>query len=346
MLNLTFVPYLSTPKHTLLGPVLDCTYTHFENNSQCPSCRATLGESDFTELVVADNNGTDLAKTTMQTLFTKKSSSGNLQYSDICQTLINQIDMTKSNTKFLLKQLLVESHRAGRMSMNVMRSQASLKAENTQLKQSSYSQRLKYEQTINDLQNKLQARESTISEQNGIIGRFQKHHGVGGGSGGSSMAHMVPNSSNVSLASGRGGNGSGGPLHGLMKRQAENKIAHQNTMNGINTQRGPFMNNMNMNRSKTSPANTFRPFSSNSSGGGSIASSARGIRDLSAGQGYHFSGSSQQHMGSSQQHMNKRRRGGTPTGSLDGTPHNAMSPNTAFALNQGPHGRNVFHGRR
>ena len=36
-------------------PKLDCTYSHFEYSSSCPTCRNQLGENDFTELVVADN---------------------------------------------------------------------------------------------------------------------------------------------------------------------------------------------------------------------------------------------------------------------------------------------------
>mmetsp|Transcript_4906 Transcript_4906/g.10835 ORF Transcript_4906/g.10835 Transcript_4906/m.10835 type:complete len:159 (+) Transcript_4906:340-816(+) len=47
----------------------ECTYSHFENSSQCPTCRRTLGENDFTELVVADNNGSDISKMSMQALF-------------------------------------------------------------------------------------------------------------------------------------------------------------------------------------------------------------------------------------------------------------------------------------
>ena len=34
---------------------LDCTFSHFEHSSSCPTCRKQLGENDFTELVVADN---------------------------------------------------------------------------------------------------------------------------------------------------------------------------------------------------------------------------------------------------------------------------------------------------
>mmetsp|Transcript_251 Transcript_251/g.548 ORF Transcript_251/g.548 Transcript_251/m.548 type:complete len:377 (-) Transcript_251:78-1208(-) len=322
----------------------ECTYSHFENSSQCPTCRRTLGENDFTELVVADNNGSDISKMSMQALFSKKSRSGNLQYSDICQSLIQQIDVSKQSTKFLLKQLLVESHKSGRTSMVAARAQESLKAENTHLKQLNSSQRLQYEQTISELQNKLKAREGTITELNQMLNKFRQYHGGGGGGSsgrgggsGSSVVHMNPNSSAVSIVSARGGPEP--PLRGLMKQREASMQAQQNAMNGG---KRPFMNNMNnmnnMNRNK-SPGANFRPFSSsNSSGGGSIASNAPRIRDLTANSGYHFTGIPNQN-------MNKRRRGNTPTSLGAGTPH-AMSPNTAFALNQGPHGRNIFQGPR
>mmetsp|Transcript_252 Transcript_252/g.549 ORF Transcript_252/g.549 Transcript_252/m.549 type:complete len:229 (-) Transcript_252:78-764(-) len=228
--------------------------------------------------------------------------------------------------------------------MVAARAQESLKAENTHLKQLNSSQRLQYEQTISELQNKLKAREGTITELNQMLNKFRQYHGGGGGGSsgrgggsGSSVVHMNPNSSAVSIVSARGGPEP--PLRGLMKQREASMQAQQNAMNGG---KRPFMNNMNnmnnMNRNK-SPGANFRPFSSsNSSGGGSIASNAPRIRDLTANSGYHFTGIPNQN-------MNKRRRGNTPTSLGAGTPH-AMSPNTAFALNQGPHGRNIFQGPR
>ena len=319
-------------------PFTECTYSHFEQSSQCPTCHRTLGESDFTELVVADNNGADISKTSMQNLFSKKSSSGNLQFSDVCQSVIRQIDVSKQSTKFLLKQLLVESHRSGRTNLLAARAHESLKAENTHLKQTISSQRLQYEQTINDLQNKLKAKEGTVTELNQMLSKFQKYHAGGGARGGagsgSGVTHqnMAPNPSSASISSGRGH--SEPPLRGLMAQREANKKAQQNAMNGGGR---PFMSNMNnMSRNK-SPGTNFRPFSSNSSGGGSMSSSSNvsRIRDLSANSGYHFTGGANQN-------LNKRRRGNTPTALT--TPH--MSPNTAFALNQGPHVRNMFQGPR
>ena len=295
---------------------------------------------------MADSNGKDVCKATMQSLFSKQSGSGALHYANVCQSLIQQSDSLKKNTKFLLKQLLVESHRASRMSMQASRGHEQLKAENTQLKQMMASQRLQYEQTLTDMQNAIKAKDSKISEQNHMLNNFRKLQGGGGGNGrgGGSTSrgqppHMVPHSSLASLASSRG---SEPPLRGLMAQREATQKAQQNVMNG-GTKRS-FMSNMNnMNRTK-SPGANFRPFSSGTSAGsnsvgGSIASNR--IRDLTANSGYHFTGIP----GQSQGGMNKRRRGGGNSVGSGGTgpsPHHAMSPNTAFALNQGSHSRDLY----
>jgi hypothetical protein len=250
-----------------------------------------------------------------------------LQYSEICQSLIRQVDSTKQATKFLLKQLLLESHKSGRNNLMASRTHEALQAENTQLKQLNSSQRLQYEQTITTLQNKLKAREATIAEQNKMIEQFRKYHGGGGGGrGGHGVPQMVSNSSSASFSSATSLGGDAPPLRGLMSQREANKIAQQNTLNG---RRRPFMNVM----QNKSPGANFRPFSGGGSEGGSVSSNTPRIRDLSASSGYHFTGMS------NHQHppLNKRRRGGTPSSMGTGTPHTAMSPNTAFALNQGPH---------
>jgi hypothetical protein len=302
----------------------DCTYSHFEHSSSCPTCRKQLGENDFTELVVADNNGSSTTKSHMQALFSRKSISGVLPYTDLCEGLIQHIEFTKKSTKFLMKQLIVQIHQGRNGSESMQRSHAALAIENTRLKQQSSSLRLQYEQSLNDLQNKLRAKESTIAEQNHVINNFQKIHGArvgGGGSGIGGGPHMVPHSSTASLAS----RNSEPPLRGLMAQREASLKAQQNAMNGS---KPPFMNNLNvMNRSK-SPGTNFRPYSAStgSIGGGTIGTAGTRIRDLSASSGYHFTGIANQN-------MNKRRRGGTPT-SLE-TPTHAMSPTTAFTLNQG-----------
>lgn len=294
----------------------DCTYSHFERSSQCPTCRKTLGDQDFTELVVADgsNGASDIAKSSMQAMFSKKGSGGYLPHAELCQSLIRQIDASKQNTKFLLKQLLVETHKQSRGNMGALRAQEQLRNENTQLKQTVSSQRLQYEQTIKDLQNKLKARESTIQELHGMLGKFQKHCGgkigsdysVGGASSVSSH-HMVPGSS-----SGRA------PLGGIIAKRQERENASKNVMSGRFPGRQPFMNDMNHGRSPGTGYN--RPYSSNSVGSGSSG----GIRSITANSGYNFTAPSNQQQNSS---LNKRRR----------------SPTTAFT-NSGPRYPQPRHG--
>jgi len=121
-------------------PKLECTYSHFEHSSSCPTCRKQLGENDFTELVVANNY----------------------------EALTN---------------------------------------ENTRLKQQQTSLRLQYEQNLNDMQNKLMAKERTITEQNHVINNIQKIDGERVGGGGSGIGG-VPHSES--------------PLRGLMAQREAN----------------------------------------------------------------------------------------------------------------------------
>jgi hypothetical protein len=249
----------------------------------------------------------------MQAMFSKKNSGGYLPHAELCQSLIRQIDASKQNTKFLLKQLLVETHKQSRGNAGALKAQEQLRHENTQLKQTVSSQRLQYEQTIKDLQNKLKARESTIGELNQMLGKFQKYHGGQGGSdysvGGGS--HMMPGSS-----AGRGGEG---PLPGIIARRENQEIASLNAMSGRNMSRQqPFLNDMSRARS---PGTNFRPLSSNSVGSGSSG----GVRNFTSNSGYQFNGSS------NQQHLNKRRRGGTPGSG-------GISPTLAFT-----HGNSHSH---
>ena len=156
---------------------IECTYSHFEQSSHCPICRKTLTENDFTELVVADattsstndTNNNGITKTTLQTLFTKHSKSSNIKglpYSDLCYSLIRQMDVVKQSTKFLLKQLLMHSNTQNRKVAFVSKQNDKLKSDMTLLKQGQSTQRIQYEQIHNDLKNRLNARESTVQELN------------------------------------------------------------------------------------------------------------------------------------------------------------------------------------
>lgn len=150
-----------------------------------------MGENDFTELVVAEGTGptNDIAKTSLQALFSKQSKTNSkaLPLSDVCFTLVRQIDVIKQSTKFLLKQLLMNGSAQGRNVAKAMRYNEQLKNQMTQLKQDHSTQRLQYEQLSNDLNNKLKARENTIRELNlklqekdKILSQFRNMHSGGG----------------------------------------------------------------------------------------------------------------------------------------------------------------------
>ena len=81
-----------------------------------------------------------------------------------------------------MKQLLVESHRASRVSVQASRGHEQLKAlNNTELKQMMVSQRLRYEQSLTDMQNAIKAKDSKIDQQNDMLHNFRKKLQGGGG---------------------------------------------------------------------------------------------------------------------------------------------------------------------
>jgi hypothetical protein len=191
-------PIIQSSNHPLSTWIIECTYQHFEQSSHCPICQKTLTENDFTELVVADatNSSADITKTSLQALFSKQSKTSNLKgsglpYSDLCFSLIRQIDVVKQSTKFLLKQLLMNSNSQSRKVAVVFRHNEKLKSDMTLLKQGQSTQRIQYEQVNNDLKNRLNARESRIQELNAklaekerMIEQFQRLHSGHGSSGG------------------------------------------------------------------------------------------------------------------------------------------------------------------
>lgn len=338
----------------------ECTYSHFEQSSRCPICTKTLNENDFTELVVADATSatTDIAKTSLQALFSKQSKSahGNskaLPLSDLCFSLVRQIDVVKQSTKFLLKQLLMDSNGQGRKVQSVMRSNEYLKQEITNLKQGQSSQRLQFEQVSNDLKNRLNARERTIqdlqkkiSEKDRMIEQFRRLHSgsnasIDGSRNGQTVGgmletspvqrgalHQMQHNSFQSCVDSRyeaGGKMSSSnepPLRGIIQRQAQQAAQQQAFL----SRSQPVIK-----RSRSSMSShgrgaqmiDRRPFTSTSVGSNSLSSTPR-VRDLSHSSGFSFS--------SNESRLNKRRRGGEPSSAS-----RIMSPSTAFTLNQGVH---------
>ena len=104
----------------------ECTFSHFGASSDCPKCGRTLGEADFTELIVssaADGGSSDgagagstaeLSKASLQALFSNQHpTTGHLPHPDLCRALLRQFDVVRSSTKFVLKQMIVEAGAQG-----------------------------------------------------------------------------------------------------------------------------------------------------------------------------------------------------------------------------------------
>jgi len=351
----------------LLVHSTDCTYSHFERSSECPGCRAVLSESDFTELVVADSTSStsETTKTSLQALFTKRTSSSSLPFSDLCYSLIRQIDAHKISTKFLLKQFLMDANSNGRITGQAARQCEAFKQENTQLKQMNSTLRLESQKHITDLQNKLQAREAAIVELQARNRSLEKgNHGGNvvprSSSGSAPPSRLVMSRSGSSMDQSRMTHNvprPEPPIKGFMAQKEAKERAQQEA---LQAQRAPNVlgraaQNQSGKRSRNYGTESMpssrgghqtnitpiqqmgsRPFSSNSAG--SIPGTPR-IRDLTSSSGYRFtSGSAGQWQAS--QHINKRRRG-TPSSSGGGMPsvHRGMSPSTAFTLNNGHHSR-------
>lgn len=78
---------------------------------------------------------------------------------------MKSFDDDRRAVRFLLKQFVLESKSAGRQTGSIERAYAELKAEFTQMKQATSSQRIQTEQVIADLRHRVQALTGTVQEQ-------------------------------------------------------------------------------------------------------------------------------------------------------------------------------------
>jgi hypothetical protein len=120
------------------------------------------------ELVIADPSAstTEAVKNSFQTIFTKCTKSSNaISHQEMCQRLLKNLDIDRRAVRFLMKQFVNDVNNQGQKSGNIGRAYEVLKQENTQLKQASSSQRLQMEQTIADLQHRVQALNGTVQGQ-------------------------------------------------------------------------------------------------------------------------------------------------------------------------------------
>jgi len=150
-----------------IHPYAECTYSHFNSNSNCPLCNKTLGAKDFTEVVVADPSSTteDTVKNTFQTLFTKYSATSNtLTHQEMCTRLLHSMDDNRRAVRFIFKQFVLDSKMAGQRSGNVGRAYEELKNEHTKLQQAMSSQQLEAKKITSDLQHRVQALSGSLAE--------------------------------------------------------------------------------------------------------------------------------------------------------------------------------------
>mmetsp|Transcript_21617 Transcript_21617/g.49176 ORF Transcript_21617/g.49176 Transcript_21617/m.49176 type:complete len:431 (-) Transcript_21617:212-1504(-) len=332
----------------------ECTYTHFQQSSSCPTCRRNLGENDFTEVVIAESTtNNEISKTSLQALFSKQpgSSHSTLPFSELCVSLVKQADVLKQSTKFILKQLIMDASVSNHNHAAVLRGNQGVRAEMTKLKQMHSTQRMELERANADLSKKLQARENTIKElhqklksQEKMLDQFRQHHGNMTASSSTSerQYHHRPLSSQTTSRQQTGGNQEP-PLRGLLmqkeKRQQQIRYEQQHSsalghlmasrseVSGQYGIRGAGNGSSSGHHRHGAPAllsehhlvpsssSGSRPYSSSST---SLPNTPR-IRELSSNSGYNFTSNAV-----SSVHINKRRRGGTPTSQFGVSPANSF----------------------
>jgi hypothetical protein len=304
------------------------------------------------ELVIADPSAstTETVKNSFQTIFTKCTKSSNaISHQEMCQRLLKNLDIDRRAVRFLMKQFVNDVSNQGQRSGNIGRAYEVLKQENTQLKQASSSQRLQMEQTIADLQHRVQALNGTVQGQQQKLQdkdkqlmRFRELYQADGmaripssshsQSSGGKRGHNVVNSSNHHQQHQEQQHAQP-PMQGfVMQKQARERAKEQAL--GEFTRRGPVVTRPLTNESSllTPMQLPRRPLSTGSlsSASGhhqhqqqqhhhpSVPSTPR-IRDLSSSNGYVFTSSaSGRGVAHPMQHGNKRSRRTTDSPSSGG----------------------------
>ena len=294
----------------------------------------------------------------MQTLFTKQSPNAQyLAFQDMCRGLLKQSEDLRLGTRFIMKQFLIDSSQAGLRALHMRKQLEKVNQENTQLKQAHNAQRMRLEQVITELQQKLDTAQNKLDEKERQLMQFRKIHG--------SMTPEVP-TRDLAMTQGaeprrvsvgemqqasQSGRGLEPPLKGFMMQRQANEIAKQRALEEPTKRNlflsGPSHANHPQNggirprsqESYSTPMNPIhlqhRPYSTDSGGSAGVGR----IRDFSSGSGFPFAGN-----GGMQ--PNKRPRGQSPTGRICSGMYSAprgMSPSQAFAL-QGSNGPGMVRG--
>ena len=225
-------------------------------------------------------------------------------------------DDLRAGTKFLMKQFLLESSKQNRRSSQTIELLEKLRQENTSLKQSQNTQRMKYDRAIENLQQQLVSTQKKLDEKEQQLMQFRRLHST-----------RTPESLHRRNASKRD---SGSevpqsprpPMQGFMIQKEAEERAKERVLESPQYRRpimGRHENKENNgkrdyghvdsygNRLQTPPS---RPFS-----GGTVGSG--GIRNLTASSSFSFTGGVQ-----------KKRR------SSSGRSASGMSPSHAFVNHQ------------
>lgn len=121
------------------------------------------------------------AITNLQNIFTKQNpQSQSLSFQDLCANIMKRNDDLRAGTKFLMRQFLLDSSKQNSRSSQTIMLLEKLRQENTSLKQAQNSQRMKYEQAIEKLQQQLHSTQQKVDEKEQQIIQFRRLHGSRG----------------------------------------------------------------------------------------------------------------------------------------------------------------------
>ena len=290
---------------TLLSSILisDCALNHFAHNSSCPRCKKSLGNDDVWELAVADpKNARKNQESSTQDLFTKASrkQSSVLAFSDLCHSMIRQIDNSRSNAIFLLKQMNREMEHQARRSGSSNRDFQSLTQANAHLSKELANHKLRYKEDTAKLQSVVQNREATIRQLERKLQAMSM-------SSSNSKNHMIGSSSNHSRSGSAGQQGLG--MFQQNSNPASSQAFRSHSMPQHSSRQGPLasisQNTMHRRSSNHhhhhSMQSSSRPFSD--SGSHDSGSLGRVRHNVSGVSNYSFAASTTSH-------VSKRRRGG------------------------------------
>jgi hypothetical protein len=313
------------------------------------------------ELVVADPSATTSSTrtSTFQSLFTKQNAASRaLPFQDLCARVLKQQDDGRAGTKYLMKQFLVETKQQAQRFQQLYRAFEGLKQEHTALKQSTNTQKVRYEKAIDSMQQQLASASKKLEEKDRQLYQFRKLHGSmtpespsrgGGGDGarrvstGSDSRHsqqqpaatMVPPGSRMQQPHPHHHQQQQPPpMQGFMIQKEAHERARQRALEAPH-QRTPVLGHRNNHGGGGSggrhpPSNPYAtPRSSGSRG--SQGSGSGAIRDLSSSSGYAFSsGGTGAPAAAADPNHTKRRRGMSPTQAF------AMQPPGSYSVARGP----------